>query len=190
MNDRLKSKLIVSFVCIAALAGCATKPATFAQQDPHVDLYAFKTFSFMEPAPGLPSGVPPELTSGAGYSSLINERLEEATRAQFESLGYVYDESNPELRVNIVLAVQDRAEIRSMPNAGPMGYIGWGPSNIETVQYRYGTLVIDLVDAKRRTMVWRGVAEDRITRKNMQNADATVRDAVRELFAKYPRKAA
>ena len=197
MNNRCKSKLIVALVCIGALSGCATKPDTFAQQDPHVDLYAFKTFSFMEPAPGLPSGAPPGLPSGGppglpsggGYSTLINERLKEATRAQLESFGYVYDESNPELRVNIVLAVQDRAEIRSTPNAGPLGYMGWGASDIETVQYRYGTLVIDLVDAKRRTMVWRGVAEDRITRKNMQDVDGTVRDAVRELFAKYPRKA-
>lgn len=187
MTDRSRHRLIAAFFYIAALFGCATKPATFAQQDPHVDLYAFKTFSFMEPAPELPSvaGGP---SSGAGYSTLVYERLKEATRAQLEGLGYVYDDSNPELRVNVVLAVQDRAEIRSTPTAGPMGYLGWGAPNIETVQYRYGTLVIDLVDAKRRTMVWRGVAEDRITRKNMQNADETVRDAVRELFAKYPRK--
>lgn len=189
MTDRPRYRLIAASLCIAALFGCATKPATFVEQDPHVNLYGFKSFSFMEPAPGLPSGAPPGLPSVAGYSTLVNERLKEATRSQLEGLGYVYDESNPELRVNIVLAVQDRAEIRSTPNAGPLGYMGWGMSNIETVQYRYGTLVIDLVDAKRRTMVWRGVAEDRITRKNMQNADATVRDAVRELFAKYPRKA-
>jgi hypothetical protein len=189
MTDPSRYRLIAAFLCIAALFGCASKPASFAEQDPHVDLYAFKTFSFMEPAPGLPSGAPPGPPSGAGYSTLVDQRLKEATRAQLEGLGYVYDESNAELRVNIVLAVQDRAEIRSTPNAGPMGYMGWGASNIETVQYRYGTLVIDLVDAKRRTMVWRGVAGDRITRKNMQDVDGTVRDAVRELFAKYPRKA-
>ena len=203
MIERSRFKLIAASLCIAVLFGCASKPAVFAEQDPHVDLYFFKTFSFLEPALGLSSGAPLPLqngappwppgvaggtSSGADYSTLVNERLREATRAQMEGLGYVYDESNPELRVNIVLAVQDRAEIRSTPDAGPLGYMGWGAPNIETVQNRYGTLVIDVVDVKRRTMVWRGVAEDRITRKNMQNADETVRDAVRELFAKYPPK--
>lgn len=181
MTNHFKSRWTAVFLCIAALCGCATKPDTFAQTDPHVDLYAFKTFAFFEPA-----AVP---HIGAGYNTLVGERLKEATRGQLESLGYVYDESNPDLRVNIVLAVQDRAEIRSTPNAGPLPYLAWGGSNIETVDYKYGTLAIDVVDAQRRTMVWRGVAEDRITRKDMQNVDETVRDAVREVFAKYPRKA-
>jgi hypothetical protein len=57
------------------------------------------------------------------------------------------------------------------------------------VEYRQGTLAIDLVDAQRRTMIWRGVAQDRLTRKDMQKVDETIRDAVQELFAGYPRKA-
>jgi hypothetical protein len=177
-----KSKLIVSFLCVAALAGCATKPATFAQKDPGVDLYAFKTFAFFPPAAGQ--------ANRSGYTTLVGEQLKLATRTQLERLGYVYDERNPQLRVNIVLAVQQRAEVRSTPGNGPLPYRAWSASQVETVEYRQGTLAIDLVDAQRRTMVWRGVAQDRITRKDLQKTDETVRRAVREVFENYPRKAA
>jgi hypothetical protein len=176
----MKTKLIVSLLCAAALAGCATKPATFAQKDPAVDLYTFKTFAFFPAATGPRS---------AGYTTLVGEQLKSATRTQLERLGYVYDESHPDLRVNIVLAVQQRTEVRSTPESRSLPYRAWGATNIETVQYRQGTLAIDLVDAQRRTMVWRGVAQDRITPKDVQKADETVRRAVRELFERYPAKA-
>jgi hypothetical protein len=177
----MNKKLIVSFLCVAALAGCATKPATFAQKDPAVDLYAFKTFAFFPSTTGQ--------TNRPGYTTLVGEQLKAATRSQLERLGYVYDESHPDLRVNIMLAVQQRAEVRSAPDSRSLPYRAWGATRVETVEYRQGTLAIDLVDAQRRTMVWRGVAQDRITPKDLQKADVTVRRAVREVFEKYPDKA-
>jgi hypothetical protein len=177
----MKTKLIVSVLCVAALVGCATKPATFAQKDPAVDLYAFKTFAFFPSAAGQ--------AHRPGYTTLVGEQLKSATRTQLERLGYVYDETRPDLRVNIMLAVQQRAEVRSTPNSRSLPYRAWGATSVETVEYRQGTLAIDLVDTQRRTMVWRGVAQDRITPKDMQKADETVRRAVREVFEKYPDKA-
>ena len=143
---------------------------------------AFKTFAFFEPSAAQ--------LRRAGYSTLVGEQLEAATRAQMERLGYVYDANKPDLRVNIMLSVQQRTEIRSTPNAARLPYRAWGTSTVDTVDYREGTLAIDLVDAHRRSMVWRGVVQDRITRKDMQKVDETVRDAVREVFSRYPRKAA
>jgi uncharacterized protein YuzB (UPF0349 family) len=181
MTFRLVPKFVTAAVCVAALSACATSPATFAQKDPQVDVYEFKTFAFYSPA-----GTP---TRGARYSTLVGEQLKGATRAQLERLGYVYDETNPDLRVNIMLSVRQRAEVRSAPATGRLPYRAWGASTVETTDYREGTLAIDLVDAKRRAMVWRGVTQDRITRKDMKDVDKTVRDAVRAVFSNYPSKA-
>jgi hypothetical protein len=177
----IKSRFIAAVLCAAALAGCATRPATFAQKDPQVDLYEFKTFAFFEPSDGQ--------VRRAGYSTLVGEQLKHATRAQLERLGYVYDASKPDLRVNIMLSVQQRTEIRSTPNTARLPYRAWGTTSIDTVDYHEGTLAIDLVDARRRTMVWRGVVQDRLTRKAVQNTDETARDAVKMVFARYPTKA-
>jgi hypothetical protein len=65
----------------------------------------------------------------------------------------------------------------------------WWANSSSSVEDREGTLAIDVVDAHRRAMVWRGVVQDRITRSDMQNVDETVHDAVKTVFAKYPRKA-
>jgi hypothetical protein len=174
------SKLIAAFLCLTALAGCATRPAVFAQQDPQVDLHAFKTFAFFEPGAA---------QRGSGYRTLVGEQLKQATRAQLESLGYVYDPGHPDLRVNIMLSVQQKTELRSTPRSGALPYRAWNASSVDSVEYREGTLAIDVVDAHRRAMVWRGVAQDRITRNDMRNVNETVRDAVKTVFAKYPRKA-
>lgn len=180
MFRSFKTPFLAAVMCVATLSGCATKPATFAQKDPQVDLYAFKTFAFYEPAPG---------AQGGGYGTIVSTQIRQATRVQMENRGYVYDATNPDLRVNIVVAVRDRTEIRSAPASGPLPYRAWGATKVESVDYREGTLAVDLVDAKRRTMVWRGVVQDRLTRKDLEKVEATVRDAVKEVFAKYPVKA-
>jgi hypothetical protein len=181
MKLRSLSMFAAAATCMAVLSACATHAATFAQKDPQVDVYDFKTFAFYD------SAAAPR--PGTRYSTLVGERLKHATREQLEHLGYVYDESNPDLRVNIMLSVRERAEVRSVPAAGVRPYRAWDASGIETRDYREGTLAVDVVDARRRAMVWRGVSQDRITHKHLQNVDKAVHEAVRELFINYPRKA-
>jgi uncharacterized protein YuzB (UPF0349 family) len=175
-----RSGRLTAFFCFALLAGCAAAPATHVEKDPQANLHAYKTFSFYEPA-----------GAGTSYASITGNRLKQATREQMQRLGYAYVESNPDLRVNILLRVQDHQVIRSTPPAvGRFGYRGWVSYAVETVHYREGTLAIDLVDTRRNSMVWRGVAGDRITRGEMKNSGVAIDAAVRDLFAQFPRKAA
>ena len=64
----------------------------------------------------------------------------------------------------------EKTEIRSSPNmSAGYGYYGyragmygaWSgyPYDVETTNYRQGTLTIDVVDAGRKALVWQGVAE-------------------------------
>jgi hypothetical protein len=178
--SRSLSPRIAALVLAAVLAGCASAPATRVVTDPEANLQAYRTFGFYEPA-----GMGRE-----GYATITGNRLKQATREQLQRLGYTYVESNPDLRVNILLKVEAGQEIRSTPaSVGRFAYRGWVPYAVETVHYREGTLAIDLVDAKRNSMVWRGVAGDRITRSDMRNSGATIDSVVRELFAAFPRKA-
>ena len=115
---------------------------------------------------------------------------DQATREQLQRLGYRYVQGNPDLRVNILLTVEPRQEIHSTPaSVGRFAYRGWVPYAVETVHYREGTLAIDLVDVKRNSMVWRGIAGDRISRGDIRNSGATIDAVVRGLFAAFPRRA-
>lgn len=166
---------LVAVALTAFAVGCASRPEVRLDQDPHVDLRSYRTFGFYESA----------ATERAGYTSLLNSRLQQATRVQLEKQHYVYSESNPDLRVNVLVQVADRVELRSTPpSRGFYGYRGWG-SGVESVAYRQGTLRIDLVDSQRRALVWQGVAEGRLDSEAIRNPGPSADAAVGEIFARF-----
>lgn len=168
----------LTWILVVAMAGCASGPKTRVDRDPATDLSAYRTFGFYDQSAG-----------ASRYTTIMSARLERATREQLERLGYVHDAESPDLRVNFRLNIVERQEVRSTPATGvrPVFYGGWaGYSGIETVNYRQGTLVIDLVDAARSALVWRGVAEGRLDGKVTKNPGAAVDATVRELFTGFP----
>lgn len=159
---------------LALAAGCATPLDVRRDQDPQADLRSYKTFAFYEDAS---AGAP-------GYATLIGQRLKQATREQLERQDYVYSERNPDLKVALHLVVREKQELRSAPGArGFHGYRGWVSTDIETVDYRQGTLAIDLVDTKRNALVWHGVAEGRLDAKSMEQPGPAIDAAVGRILA-------
>lgn len=61
--------------------------------------------------------------------------------------------------------------------------------DVSTVRYQVGTANVDVVDAKRRQLVWEGIAEGRLTREIMQNPEPAIRRVVAELFESSPGRA-
>jgi Domain of unknown function (DUF4136) len=180
MRTTNPTNLIALALGITMIGACASVPTTRIDRDPQADLKSYKTFGFYE----LAAAARPQ------YATIMSGRLKRATREQLERLGYTYSEEHPDLRVNYVLNVQDRQELRSTTQPGFFGYRGWAGSGIETVNYRQGTLAIDLVDAQKNALVWRGVAEGRISAKDSKQPGATVDAAVNEIFVNFPNGAA
>ncbi len=166
----------IALALLAALAaGCATKPDIRLDHDAAADFRAYRTFAFYDNDHPAGAATP-------RYTTLLDARLRQATRAQMEKHEYAYSEVDPDLRVNVRLQVVERQELRSTPGARP--YRGW--SGIETVDYRKGTLAIDVVDAHRHALVWRGIAEGRLDDKAMAQPGPAVDSVVNELFAAFP----
>jgi hypothetical protein len=142
-------------------------------QESDADLRAYKTFAFYESA-------------SPGYLSLAETRLRSAAREQLERQHYTYDEQHPDLRVNYALHVLEKQELRSTPSGGRLGYRTWTGGGVESVEYRQGTLAIDLVDARRNALVWRAVAEGRLDAKALQQPGDTIDAVVTDLFTRFP----
>lgn len=167
---------IAALLSAALLAACTTTPGLRYDRDPSADFEAFRTFAFYEQpsAEALP------------YKSLVDRRLLQATREQLERQGYVYSESEPDLRVNLFVKVSEKIELRSSaPSRGLYGHRRWS-SDLETRPYREGTLCVDLVDAKRHVLVWQGVAEGRLGAAATQDPGAVAERTVREVLAALP----
>lgn len=175
----IKHIALSSLVILAA--GCASAPNVRIDKDPATDIRSYQTFSFYDHAG----------RNAPQYSTLIDTRLREATRSELEKLGYRYDETAPQLRVNFIVKIVDKHEVRATP-AGfyrPRAYAAWGgyPYNVDTMDYKAGTLSVDLVDARKNTLVWQGVAEGKLTRESAKNQSETAATAVHAIFKEFPK---
>lgn len=181
-------KLMLVAVLAMFATGCATGPDYRVDYDPTVNFNDFKTFGYFEQLG----------TDQAGYSSLVTQHFKAATRREMEKLGYTYTEQDPDLLVNFNASSTEKTEVRSRPS--PMmtypGYYGYRgmmytpfpmyQTEVETVNYKVGTVNIDVVDADRKMLVWEGMVEGKLTKKAMENPRAAIDAVVAELFARYP----
>lgn len=182
-------KMLASGSLVTILAACASSPAIKSDYDHQADFSRYRTFGYMSLLG----------TDKAGYSTLLTERLKDATRGQMEMRGYVYDAANPDLLVNFNGKLQQKTQVTEAPPP-PMGpyygyrsgfYGGWpGYGWGDTVyQYTEGTLNIDLVDARRKQMVWEGVAVGEVQNPDTATSSQNIDKAVAGIFAKYPFRA-
>ncbi|OZI76467.1 DUF4136 domain-containing protein [Bordetella genomosp. 2] len=183
----MKSTALFPALAVAGLlSACASGPTVRSDYDHGADFGRYRSFGFMSPLG----------TDKAGYSTLLTERLKSATRAQMEMRGYTYAEQSPDLLVNFNAKLQQKTEVTPAPPGPYYGYragfyggwpgYGWGS---DVYQYTEGTLNIDLVDARRKQLVWEGVSvgviDDPTQASSAQNVDASVA----QVFARYPFRA-
>ena len=185
----MKAPTLLAAGCLAALlSACATGPSIRSDYDQKADFSRYRTFGYMSPLG----------TDKAGYSSLLTERLKDATRGQMEMRGYVYNTADPDLLINFNGKLQQKTQVTQAPPAiGPYyGYrsgfyggwpgYGWGDT---VYQYTEGTLNIDLVDARRKQLVWEGVAVGEVRNPEMAASQQSVEKAVaRVLEISVPRR--
>jgi hypothetical protein len=180
-----KSKLVVMLGLALTAAACSSGPRVRVDQDPSTDMTRYRTFGFYERQ---------ATDRGAQYSSIVTARLRQATALEMKRLGYTYTERNPQLRVNFHLKVANQQKLRSTASAAPgfygyrAGYAPWRnyPYNVETVDYKAGTLAIDVVDAARHALVWQGIAEGKVTEEATRNPGPAIDSVVGEIFDRFP----
>ncbi|MEX0975722.1 MAG: DUF4136 domain-containing protein [Woeseia sp.] len=186
--NRINNHLLVPVIaCLVIVSGCASAPTIFSDFDRSADFSAYKTYGFAS-----------ELgTDRAGYSTLVTEHFKRAVSRELDARGYQYSESNPDLLANFYVAIQEKTDIRSTPaptvGAGYYGYryglyTSWPAysPNVRTVHYKTGTANVDLIDARRKQLVWEAVAEGRVRDESLANPGEAIDSLVADLFDHYP----
>ncbi len=169
MNTYRRSLLLGLATLTLALVGCASKPDLSHIQDPNADFHSYHTFAFLSDRPG-------------AQPSLVERRLLAATRSQLERRGYAFDELAPDVLVNVAAVVEERQELRATPGNLP------GTEGVESEDYRLGRLGIDLIDVRRREVVWHGSAEGRLSAAMLREAGTAADKAVEAVFEGFPIK--
>jgi hypothetical protein len=187
----LTKKSFALLATVLLFAGCASGPKLRSDHDGSADFTRYRSFGFVE-RPG---------TDRAGYSTLTTLHFKNAVTRQMQARGYVLDQSNPDLLVNFSASQRAQTDVNSMPtmNMG-FGYYGYRyglysawpmyPMNdVQTVHYKVGTSNVDVVDARRKQLVWEGVAEGRLNEQMLQNPGSAIDAVVEAIFSKYPANA-
>jgi hypothetical protein len=106
-------------------------------------------------------------------------------------LAQVDSTRSPDVLVIYRVALTEDLEVNGYDNrgAGPYGLGGWGggPSWARLERVPVGTLVVAIMDAKTRSMVWRSaVSKDLNLGDNPEKWEKKLNKAVEKMFKRYP----
>jgi Domain of unknown function (DUF4136) len=160
-----------------------TAPAALAQSvkadfDKSTDFSKYKTFAFKK---GTDAPTP-----------FAQERIVNAITAQLKARG-MSPSDTPDLFVftHAQVSTEKRMDVTTFGYGGYPGWGGWGgsfgTSTVHETNVPIGTLVIDLVDAPKDSLVWRGVGTDTLlTNPTPEKSEKRINKAVAKMFQKYP----
>lgn len=173
---------------LVVLAGCAGQHVS-TDYSPAAGFSQYRTFAMVS-------------RPDSASHQLIDDRVRNAVEAQLGSKGLSEtDRKTADLFVGY--GVVDHTHEQVYTTGTGWGWGGWGwrrrwgvawptslESSIET--YTDGTVVVCLVDAKTRRVIWRGQADRAIGLpvNNPAKATRSIDEAVGKIFAKYPPPAA
>ncbi len=176
-----------SMAALAALllAGCSTLKVN-AQYDPAAPYPTYKTYAWLATAPG-------QEQVAAIRDPAVRVLVIDAVDREMKKKGLVRvtTDQNPDFFVSVIGWGHSRVEVTNYGYAygGAYVYGPWGPSAVavpvaEVNQYTEGTLILDFVDAKSKTLFWRGTATDTIA--NANQVRTVVDQAAYKLLEAYP----
>jgi Domain of unknown function (DUF4136) len=130
---------------------------------------------------------------------LIDDRIVAAIEAQLAAKGLKKVDANPDVFVVYHTAFDKQKDISTFSSGYGGGYGGYGwryggawAGGTSTTQVRdilIGTLVIDLADAAKGQMVWRGMGVKEVdTQAKPEKRDKSINNAVTKIFKNYPPK--
>lgn len=130
---------------------------------------------------------------------LIDARIVNAIDAQLAAKGLTKVDASPDLFVVYHVAFDKEKDISTYSSGygggyGPYGW-GWGggwaggTTHTQVRDILIGTLVIDLADANKGQLVWRGIGQKEIhTDAKPEKRDKSINNAVKKIFKSYPPK--
>lgn len=163
----MRSILKLGVALIAGLMGCATAQVQ-TDWDANAQFTKYATYAWMDT---------PEMQA-MQQATLFDRRLRSSVEAQLTAKGLRKADANGESDLLVVYhtGVKDKIDVQQW------GYIAprW-----DVREYQQGTLVLDLVDAKNRSLVWRGTATDEVSGGADPSSDKVAK-TVQKMFERFP----
>ncbi len=175
----MKTIKFIPVLLLFVLASCSSV-RVYQDYDKNVDFSQFKTYAYQK------SGI-----DKVEISDLDKKRILKAIDQQMTLKGFTKSET-PDLLVNIFTKEREQVDVNQFNMGWGYGWgFGWNPfmfgggMNTSVNRYTEGTLFIDLIDAKKKELIWQGEGEGTLT-KNVDKKDAVIMEFVSKILAQYP----
>jgi hypothetical protein len=121
---------------------------------------------------------------------LIDDRFVAALDAELARKGLTKSET-PDILVAYHVAFDKQQDVSAFSTGGgPYGWRwggGWSTTDVRVREILIGTLVIDVVDAKRNEVAWRGIGVKEVNpQAKPDKRDRNINDAVKKILKNYP----
>jgi hypothetical protein len=172
-------KVCLIATMLLALPGIALAQKTSFDYDKSANFASYKTYAMRD---GRKVGDP-----------LIDNRIVAAIESELAAKGFTKTETNPDLLVIYHVAFDKEQDISGYTSgAGPYGWRyggGMQTTDLRVSEILIGTLVIDLTDAAKKEVVWRGMGVKEIdTQAKAEKRDKNINGAVAKMLKNYPPK--
>jgi Domain of unknown function (DUF4136) len=174
----------VRHTAVCAVFFLAMLGAAFAQHvetdfDHQANFSQYKTYSWQAIKPG---------------DSLWDARIKSAVDAQLAAKGWTQVDSGGDVSIVAIKTTQTQRTLQTFYDGFGggwrwRGFGGMGQSTTTEQDYKEGTLVVDLYDAKTKQLIWRGSAQDTLSDKAEKN-EKNLDKGVAKMFKKFPPSAA
>jgi hypothetical protein len=187
-------RLAIVTLCVSAATGCASTMNVSSHVDRNVDFAKYRTFEWGR-ADALPAG-----DARLDKNPFFHDHMQGAVEKQMAARGYTHTSRRPDLLIHYHANITPRVDINHLEyeHVRPRGDVNgfdreYGSCSGDDClygapEYDAGTLVLDIVDARTKKVVWRGWAQDNLegVLENLDRMARTIDEAVKRMLERLP----
>ena len=179
--------IILFAATVALISSCSSALKVTSDYDKNVNFQQYKSF------------IIDTFRLNQSISQLNQARAVEAVKAEMRKKGFT-ESSSPDMLIHISVILKDKQSVSSSTNyygyggyyrpymwGGGMGASGYTTYNV--YDYKDGSLILDIVDAKSKNLLWEGIGNKEID-KPLKDPDTEIPEIIATIMADFPPGAA
>jgi len=172
----MKKYLFISLLPLFFISCSSVK--VNSDYDKKIDFTVYKTYAFYK------TGI-----DKVEISDLDKKRILRSIDESLSAKGFTKSET-PDLLINFYTKEREQVDVNQFNVGWGYGWgWGWNPwmwgGNTSVTRYPEGTLYIDLIDAKKKELIWQGEGEGVLT-KDTNKKDEVIKEFVTKILEQYP----
>jgi hypothetical protein len=180
----MKTNNYLFLLTILFMAACSSGVKISSNHEEDINFNEYSTFKVLP--------VEYETTERLQYSEDNKKIIKEAIINELKAMNFTEDDSNPDVLMYATVTIEKEAQMRERTFQDGPAYTGqrnysWSASDSILVgYYDEGSLVVNMIDAKKNHLVWHATARKALKDKAEEDRETKLRQAVSDMFDEYP----